>query len=251
MSPKSDRERSGLRGPVKTCAHLYNGDLVSESEFAPEGRLLIWRGRIWGGCEVEQVYSYDESGRLTEVTADSGAAPRDLFSYDEEGRRTRIRTVPPRRERKNVGTGISVAFEVTEEGDGLIGGGTVITRYNDDLHPIESLVRDAHGELLTRIVHTYDDNGRLTHETLTTEGFELPEAAIPGQFREQVTSEQRQAMVEQLREQLRQWVISRGALQKLERFYDYDDQGRVARQRLLGGGYRISGFNNRTGQADP
>jgi YD repeat-containing protein len=44
-------------------------------------------------------------------------------------------------------------------------GRTVTTRYNENDQPIESLIRNANGELLTKINHNYA-NGRLISETL-------------------------------------------------------------------------------------
>ena len=43
----SDRERAGLRGPVKTCSDFMGDDAesMSETEYAADGRLLVWRGR--------------------------------------------------------------------------------------------------------------------------------------------------------------------------------------------------------------
>ena len=57
----SDRERARLRGPVRTCVD-YCGDeteSMSEAEYGPDGRLLMWRGRISGGARIERVYSYN------------------------------------------------------------------------------------------------------------------------------------------------------------------------------------------------
>lgn len=188
----SDRERAGLRGPVRTCTDFHGDETESmgEAEYALDGRVLVWRGRISGGSRVERIYSYNEAGRLIGITG-GGADGTDEFRFDEQGRRTRIRTVPPRPDRQTVGTGIEIMFETTEEGDCLIGGGTVTTRYNDNDQPLESLVRDAHGELLTRIGHSYDANGRLAHETLVREGFEFPDSMVPEQYREQFSEEQR------------------------------------------------------------
>jgi hypothetical protein len=44
----SDRERAGLRGPVKTCIDFRGNEAesMSETEYAADGRLLDWRGRI-------------------------------------------------------------------------------------------------------------------------------------------------------------------------------------------------------------
>jgi len=118
----SDRERAGLRGPVRTCTDFHGDETESmgKAEYALDGRLLVWRGRISGGSRVERIYSYNEAGRLIGITG-GGADGTDEFRFDEQGRRTRVRTVPPRPDRQSVGAGVEIMFETTEEGDCLIG----------------------------------------------------------------------------------------------------------------------------------
>ena len=58
----SDRERAGLRGPVKTCRDFMGDDAESmrETEYSTDGRLLAWRARSYsGGSRVEQIDSYE------------------------------------------------------------------------------------------------------------------------------------------------------------------------------------------------
>jgi hypothetical protein len=215
----SDRERAGLRGPVKTCSDFIGDDTesLSETEYAADGRLLVWRGRSFTG-RVELVCSYDGIGRLISITS-GGPDLTDEFHYDEQGKKTRVRTVPPRPGQEGIATSIEVMFEVAEEGAGLNDGGSVTTRYNDDDQPMESLVRDAHGELLTKIAHNYA-NGQLVSETLVQEAFELP-----GEFREQLSEEQRRAFRAQMKE-----ALSQHGLKSMERSYVYDDDGRLIRR---------------------
>lgn len=166
----SDREQAGLRGPVKTCSDFNEDETESmcDAEYSVDGRLLVWRGRIDGGSRVERVYSYDGAGRVIGITG-GGAYGTDEIRYDEHGRKTLVRTVPPRPDRQGSALGVGAMFEATEEDGWLVGGGTVTTRYNENDQPFETLVRDAHGELLTRIKHTYDAQGRLIDETLVRE----------------------------------------------------------------------------------
>jgi hypothetical protein len=218
-----DRERAGLRGPVKTCSDFMGGEAESmcDAEYALDGRLLVWRGRISGGSRVERIYSYDGTGKLTGIKG-NGADGTDDLLYDAQGRKTLVRTVPPRPDCQNVGIGVEAMFEATEEGDCLIGGGTVTMRYNDDDQPLESLVRDAHGELLTRIERTAH------HETLVRESFEFPDSMIPEQYREQLSEDQRRATVAQIRELLSQ----HDGFKSAERSYIYDNQGRVIQRQM-------------------
>jgi hypothetical protein len=211
----SDRERLGLRGPVKTCSDFFRDDAepMRDVEYAADGRLLVWRDNLLTG-KVERVYSYDGTGKLISVTS-SGADVTDEFHYDEQGKKTRVRTVPPRSPDRGAGLSGPFVFENAEEGDCLTGGGSVTTRYNDEDQPIESLVRDAHGELLGKIVHNYTD-GRLIGETLVWVSLDL-------------VSELRQLPAQELRVaqgQMKQ-VMSEMGLNNIERSYVYDDKGRV------------------------
>jgi hypothetical protein len=124
-------------------------------EYAADGRLLVWRDNLFTG-KVERVYSYDRTGKLISVTS-SGADVTDEFHYDEQGKKTRVRTVPLRSPDRGAGLSGPFVFENAEEGDCLTGGGSVTPRYNDEDQPIESLVRDANGELLGKIVHNYTE----------------------------------------------------------------------------------------------
>src|SRR5271170_332363 len=65
----SDRERAGLHGSVKTFGDFIGTEAESmrEVEYTADGRMLVWRGRLSTG-RVENVYSYDETGRLISIT---------------------------------------------------------------------------------------------------------------------------------------------------------------------------------------
>jgi hypothetical protein len=233
---RSDRERAGLRGPVKTCAD-FSGDEVEsmcEAEYGMDGRLLVWRGSVSSGARVERFYSYDETGRLVGIAGDS-ADRTDEFHFDEQGRKTLVRTVPPRPDRHTAATGIGILFEATEEGECLTGGGTITTRYNETDQPSEVLVRDSNGELLTRIVHKYDTDGRLVHETMAREIVEFPDSMFPEEVRGQLSPEQRQAMRAQIKALMNEhdWLFG-----NMERSYIYDTQGRVNLRHMKMGSFQ-------------
>jgi hypothetical protein len=227
----SDRERAGLRGPVKTCRDFMKDDAESmtETEYSTDGRLLAWRARSYhnpGGSGVEQidsyelVYSYDGMGRLISMTS-SRADVTDVFHYDEQGKKTRVRTIAARPGDPVTTITVDIPFEAVEGGFLLNDGGSVTTRYNDDDQPTESLVYDAQGELLTKIVRHYA-NGRLINETLAREAFEFP-----GELRDQLSEEQRRAFRTQMKAALSQHDV----FKNMERSYFYGDEGRVI-QRL-------------------
>ena len=90
----SDRERLGLRGPVKTCSDFFGDDAepMRDVEYAADGRLLVWRDNLLTG-KVERVYSYDGTGKLISVTS-SGADVTEEFHYDEQGKKTESEPSP-------------------------------------------------------------------------------------------------------------------------------------------------------------
>ena len=220
---KSDRERAGLHGPVKTCAENW-----STTEFAEDGRILLWHGNTFGGSS-ERRYSYDEAGRLLSIQGSAGDHT-DNFHYDGNGRKILVRTIPARPGLKQVGISINVVLSATEEGDCLAEGGTVVTTFNDWDEPTESEVRDAEDHPRARIIHEYDSEGRLIKERLIQE---CSEFAFPGAFRDQIPLEHRETAFAQLREKLKEC----GFLNNVEQSYIYDGQGRLAERQLRAGSY--------------
>jgi hypothetical protein len=108
---------------------------------------------------------YDKQSNKTKVGRYS-LGLTDEFQYDARGRKTRVRKVCPSSIKADILAMFdSMKFEFAEAGGSLSGGGTVTTRYNENDQPIESLVRNSGGELLTKINHNYT-NGRLISETL-------------------------------------------------------------------------------------
>jgi hypothetical protein len=167
----------------------------------------------------------------------------DEFHYDVQGRKTRVGTISPRS--NQVGFTVmldSRMFEVTEEGGSLSDGGSVTTRYKYD-QPIESLVRNANGDLLTKIDHDYT-NGRLISETLVIvrENFEATR-----QMQERFSDEQAQANIAKRRAFV-------GQLQglRMERSYAYNDDDRVIRRLTQMGNFKQndSMTYNEQGDAD-
>jgi RHS repeat protein len=215
LSP-SDRERADLRGPVRTII-----DDLSTTVFDRDGRILEWRGNTSQG-HSERTYSHDENGKLIRITGSNGDQ-LDEFRYDEQGRMTQIRHVPARPERANTATGIEIFFEAISEGDTLTDGGTVETSYNERGQPLERRIVDDEGMLLFRIVHLYDANGRLGEERLVSENPSLPKA-----FRNQIPSEQRDAVLAQIKMEFESIGRQNGLFGNAERTYVYNGQGRVA-----------------------
>jgi len=225
LSP-SDRERAELRGPVRTIV-----DDSSTTVFDRDGKIIEWRGNTCHG-HSERTYSYDEDGKIIGITGNSGDQ-LDEFRYDGQGRMTQIRHVPARPERRNTATGIGGYFEAISEGETLADGGTVETNYNERGQPVERRIVDDEGTLLFRIVHLYDANGRLGEERLISENPPLPKA-----FRDQIPSEQRAAVLAQVKTEFESVGRQNGLFGNAERTYVYDNQGRVAERHMRMGPIR-------------
>jgi hypothetical protein len=148
----SDRERAGLRGPVKTC-NDHRGVIESITDYSPDGRLLGYRVPfpVVSGGSV----SYTDRLLRPDVTYEF---------YDKQGRKTRLRRVCLRSTQRLDSKMLEVADKIDFQFPNRFGG-TVTTRYNENDQPIESLVRNSGGELLTKVSHNYK-NGRLISERL-------------------------------------------------------------------------------------
>lgn len=184
----SDRERAGLRGPVRTVREGTNraeydpvGRLISQSwlsnpssedseivrtiTYDQAGRLLTETMRASGAVLSEKAYSYDDKGRVLRI--EEGSGEHTSYHYDEQGQKIEIREVKPKANDGNaaVATGVDVVFadpEGIEFGmGGLNNASRIKTTYDEHNHPTETQAYDAEGVLLTRIVRTYDDKQRL------------------------------------------------------------------------------------------
>lgn len=218
QTPVSDRERCGLHGPVKSVI-----DEWSTTEFDRDGKILEWRGNTSHG-RAERTYVYDDNGRLIRI---SGSDQVDEFRYDEQGRKKQIRQIPARPEQASRAYGIAAWFDCISEGDTLSDGGRVETMYNERDQPVDATILDDEGMVLFRIVHTYDADGRLSQEKLTTENAPLPKA-----FRDQIPVEHRGAALAEMKAQLEEISQRTGLYSDADRSYVCNDQGRIAERHM-------------------
>jgi YD repeat-containing protein len=83
---KSDRERSGLRGAVKTCTEESTLPDGSESstyrEYGPDGKLLLWSLRNPDSPAWVTTRTYDGEGRLIRIVSDTSS---EVYKYDDAG----------------------------------------------------------------------------------------------------------------------------------------------------------------------
>ena len=255
----SDREKAELRGPVKTCLEetTYpsrtdsNGlpsvpfTQRSEMDYDEQGRLLASLyhnpdGSVWvvrntydtsgklikttsgkeGRPSRATNYAYDEQGRLTSITKD-GAAPV-TFHYDEQGRKTKVQTSRAEDYRANVGTAGS-PFAAADMPPNLAGGGTATTKYDENDRPTEVEVRNAQGELVSRAVSVYDNQGNIKEEKQILDD---PIKIFPAEVQAKIASEPGQA--DAFRAQLTQAMGGHEGFSSIG--YTYDAQGRVIEQ---------------------
>ena len=191
----SDRERAGLRGPVRTCLEentLPDGRKYSNvSEYSPDGSLLTTRvhnqdGSEWltsrtydtdgrlakvvsgmlGDPDLETIYVYNDAGKLSAITNNGGQGGRTGFQYDEQGYKTSIQTFDPKvLERvQNSAFGGSPWDAAVEAGIGVPHAGSVTTTYDQNDQPTELQIRDPAGRLVSRLVRKYDEHGHLSEE---------------------------------------------------------------------------------------
>jgi len=224
LSP-SDREKAELRGSVRTIVNDW-----STTVFDRDGKIVDWRGNTLHGPS-ERTHSYDENGRLIRITGSKGDQ-LDEFRYDEQGRMTQIRHVPAQTGGAKA-TGFGAYFEAVSEGDILTDGGTVETTNNERGQPVERRIVDDEGTLLFRVVHLYDADGRLAEERLVIENPGFPRA-----LRDQIPSEQRDAVLAQMKTALENMRQQTGLFGDAERTYVYNRQGRVAERHMRMGSIR-------------
>jgi YD repeat-containing protein len=243
----SDRERDGLRGLVRMSAVKGNHDFCTTKEYDLEGRLLTSRSTYSGGSEWENTWAYDAEGRLLRATNKSDRSssvqiyaydgrgrllsiadskgPRTEFHYDSQGRKTETQTIPARPGELQAprAVGLGAVFGSTEGGYELNDGGTVTKRYDDHDVPIESQVRDSEGNLVTRIIRSYDSKGRLTAERTIPENWEIGFAKqmlakAPEEYR---TEEGLKQITEHLKPMMKAFIGNN------ETSYTYDAQNRI------------------------
>lgn len=168
----TDREKKGLKGPVKSCA-----DAVARWTYRPDGSLAEVQYRSPDGSTLTTVYLYDEAGRLSETRSEwgvlehhytpqgelerttSGERLVESWGRDERGRRTRTRHV-------DVPAKGAMAYQVEGSDSACVGeeAAAIKTVYDEHEQPVETLFYDAEQRLVNRVELVYDEAGRLMEE---------------------------------------------------------------------------------------
>ncbi len=88
----SDREKNGLRGPVRSCTEERTfdfGKIVTATEYDTDGRILSQHTVNADGSESVNTKSYDTKGRLLRSSwgkPGAQSASEAINSYDDKGR---------------------------------------------------------------------------------------------------------------------------------------------------------------------
>jgi len=189
----SDREQAGFRGPVKICVEesiCADWPVVrTATEYRRDGKLLETRSDHGNGFAWVSAREYDSAGRLTKIKPANSHYPnseiiyvyddtgrslsitnrangdRTDFQYDEAGRKVGIQRFDPKTlERTRNCAYACSAWDAAASGAGIPLGGTITTIYDGDDRPVEMQTRDVGGQIMSRIVRTYDAAGLLIEE---------------------------------------------------------------------------------------
>lgn len=224
----SDREKAGLRGPVKTCVDeiiLPDGSkYLTTTEYSADGRLLRFstnsHGSEWirtqtydadghlvkitsgkvGEPSVESLHTYDESGRLLTITNSPQKDGRIDFRYDEQGRQTAMQSFDPKTLQRAQNTASALSpWDTAGLGIGVPMGGNLITLYDENDRAIEAQVREAQGTIVSRVVRSYDAKGRMVEEKPIWENpILMMLEKVPDEQRVQLSTEQIKQVNEQM-----------------------------------------------------
>jgi hypothetical protein len=206
--PPSDREKSGLRGPVKTCVQEFTYLAITtsdgtqipertvriETEYDEKGRLVstvnhnsdgssrIDRNTYASGKLLKTTwgkegeppavtsYAYDDQGRLTSITDSSAPDNPTTFQYNERGRKTKVQ----RSRSQDYRLGVVVAGSPMQAADmppNFQGGGTATTLYDQNDRPTEVRIRDARRRIFDQdetIETSYNEQGDVATEITRT-----------------------------------------------------------------------------------
>ena len=248
----SDREKAGLRGPVKAVIDertmsLPNGDQVftTTTKYTTDGRILEERTKNPDGSEWLTSYTYHPDGRLLKMMTGNGGSKdssETIYLYDEERRLVGVKsgnTIHTRYQYDDKGhksaretfdsqaispnTAYAPFWEGTEMGFAPTPGGSVTTSYNEQGVATGAQFYDADGNLIGHIVRKLDEEGRVTAEE---QAANAPHQVInlPEEIRSKLNPEQLKSV----------GAMMAGA-QNRAMSYSYDAQGRVTERHRSGG----------------
>ena len=247
----TDRDKAGLRGPVKTVLNEQNFPgadgqqflMSTTTEYAPDGRILEQRfgnsdGSMWvtsyayyadgrllktvsgkagSAADSQTTYLYDDARRL--VGLESGDNVRMSYQYDEKGRKSVIESYDAKPLPPN--TAYAAHWEGTELGFAPYPGGTLTTSYNEQGVATGAELRNPEGTLVGHIVRKFDAEGHVIAEE---QAADAPQVNLPEEITSKLNPEQMKSVGTMIAG-MQNSVIS----------YSYDAQGRVTERHRSGG----------------
>jgi YD repeat-containing protein len=248
----SDRDKAGLRGPVKTVleGQTFSGAdgqqllTTTTTQYAPDGRILEQRmgnpdgsdwvtsytyhsdgrllktvsGKVKSAPSSETTYLYDEAQRLVGVKSHDKNQIR--FEYDDKGRKSLIESYDSKALAPN--TAYATHWEGTDLGFAPYPGGTLTTFYNEQEVATGAQLRNAEGKLVAHIVRKFDAKGRIIAEEQVADAAEL---MIPDELRSTLNPGQVKSV----------GAFVAGGLHNSAISYAYDTDGRVSERHRNGG----------------
>jgi hypothetical protein len=221
----SDRENAGLRGPVRRSVEentlAKDGKHLVTTDYTLEGRRLM---RRTDGPDPSKTsvttWTYDNDGHLVKITSGRSGQPPWISTrtYDEKGRLKTIVNGPAQDDRVDVyydeqGRKITVKsfdskmpirqsflsghslWDSAAMGAGVPKGGNVTTLHDENDQARELQIRSAEGDIISRVVRTYDVNARVAEEKLVVEN---PGHHLSGELRTRLAPQQINRMSEML-----------------------------------------------------
>ncbi len=184
------------------------------------GVLLGAKSEEGGEIRSECVYRYDDLGRMRSISWSHAPDNPVTFHYDGNGRKTKVQNSRPEEYKPNCSAGGS-PFEAADRAPNLPGGGSARTSYDERGRPIEVEVFDSHGELVSRAVRIYDEQGRIAQERQILDD---PLTIIPAESRARAL-ETAGGSAEDLRSQIA--LLMAGQTGPYSVAYFYDAQGHI------------------------
>ena len=249
----TDRDKAGLRGPVKTVlnSQTFSGAdgqqflTSTTTEYAPDGRILEQRigdsdGSIWvtsytyyadgrllktvsgkagSAADSQTTYLYDDASRLVGVK--SGDNVKMSYRYEEKGRKSLIESYDAKPLPPN--TAYAPHWEGTELGFAPYPGGTLTTSYNEQGVATGAELRNPEGTLVGHIVRKFDAEGHVIAEE---QAADAPQINLPEEITSKLNPEQMKSVGTMI-----------AGMQKGVISYAHDAQGRVTERHRISGGF--------------
>jgi hypothetical protein len=209
-----------------------SGEWVTRYVYGEGGRLLrtTFQNET-GKLERETVYQYDEQSRLRSITNSNDPNNPIAFRYDANGRKTKIaiaQPVDPPQGQRAISRSAEASFYEAASAMALPEGGSAVTLYDEHDRPAEIQARNANGEIVSRTMRVYDDQGRVLEEKETMDD---PLKMIPGADQKKMFASG-SVSPQELRDQLAQFL---GGSEMWSTKYTYDARGRRSKsiQKML------------------